>query len=89
MICIKPINGLSNENWDSTQIQVNKPKIFFLSRKTKKASHPLSRFNNNIVPQIPYQNHLGIFLDAWLAFEEHLKIITTKVNKRLYRTVGL
>ena len=51
------------------------------SRKTKKIIHPLLRFNNSIVLQTPYQKHLGIFLNAWLIFEEHLKVITTKVNK--------
>ena len=43
------------------------------------------RFNNSIVSQSPHQKHLGIFLDAQLTFEKHLKIITTKVNK----TIGL
>ena len=51
------------------------------SRKTKKIFHPLLRFNNSIVSQTPYQKHLGIFLDAQLTFEKHLKVITTKVNK--------
>ena len=55
------------------------------SRKTKKISHPSLRFNNSIVSQSPHQKHLGINLDARLTFEEHLKVITTKVNK----TVGL
>ena len=41
--------------------------------------------NNSIVSQTPNQKHLGIFLDARLSFEEHLKVITTKVNK----TMGL
>ena len=54
-------------------------------RKTKKISHPSLRFNNSIVSQTPYQKHLGTFLDARLTFEEHLKVITTKVNK----TIGL
>ena len=53
------------------------------SRKTKKILHPLLRFNNSIVLQTPYQKHLGIFLNAWLIFEEHLKVITTKVNKTI------
>ena len=55
------------------------------SRKTKKNYHPLLRFNNSIVPQSPYQKHLGIFLDAQPTSKEHLKVITTKVNK----TIGL
>ena len=55
------------------------------SRKTKKICHPSLRFNNSIVSQSPHQKHLGIFFDARLNFEEHLKAITTKVN----RTIGL
>ena len=53
------------------------------SRKTKKISRPSFRFNNSIVSQSPYAYCLGIFLDARSTFEEHLKIITTKVNKTL------
>ena len=55
------------------------------SRKTKKISRPSLRFNNSIVSQTLYQKQLGIFLGARLTFEEHLKVITTKVNK----TIGL
>ena len=55
------------------------------SRKTKKKFSSLLRFNNSIVSQSPHQKHLGIFFDAQLTFEKHLKIITTKVNK----TIGL
>ena len=47
--------------------------------------HPSLRFNNSIVLQTPYQKHLDIFFDAQLTFEEHLKVITTKVN----RLIGL
>ena len=43
------------------------------------------RFNNSIVSSSPYKKHLGIFLDAQLTFEEHLKVISTKTNK----TIGL
>ena len=55
------------------------------SRKPKKISHPSLNFNNSIVSQCPYQIHLGIFIDAQLTFEEHLKATTTKINK----TIGL
>ena len=55
------------------------------SGKANKISHPLLRFNNSVVSQTPYQKHLGIFLDVRLTFEEHLKEITTKVNK----TIGM
>ena len=59
-------------------------KIAF-SRKTKHIFHPSLRFNNNNVSQFLYQKHLSIFLDAQLTFEEHLTVITTKINK----TMGL
>ena len=55
------------------------------SRKTDKIFHPSLRFNNSIVSQSLSQKHLGIFLDARLTFEEHLKVTTTKV----YKTIGL
>ena len=55
------------------------------SRKTKKICHLSLRFNSSIVSQSPYQMQLGMFLDARFTFEEHLKVITTKVNK----TIGL
>ena len=53
------------------------------SRKTKRISHPLLRFNNSIVSKNLYQKHLGIFLDIRLTFEEYLKVITTRVNKTI------
>ena len=53
------------------------------SRKTKKIIHTLLRFNNSIVLQTPYQKHIGIFLNVWLIFEEHLKVINIKVNKTI------
>ena len=55
------------------------------SRKTEKNFHPSLRFNNSIVSQSLSQKHLGIFLDARVTFEEHLKVTTTKV----YKTIGL
>ena len=51
------------------------------TRKTKKMCQPSLRFHNRIVSQSKFQKHLGIFLNARLTFEEHLKVITTKVNK--------
>ena len=60
-------------------------KMSFNPDPRNKIYHPSLRFDNSIVSQSPYQEHLGIFLDARLTFEEHLKVITTKVNK----TIGL
>ena len=54
------------------------------SRKTKKEYHPPLAFNNNNVSETNSQKHLGV-LDNRLCFEDHLKMILSKVNK----TVGL
>ena len=53
------------------------------SRKTKKIYHPSLNFDNSIVSQSLYQKYPSIFLDAQLTFEEHLKVITTKINKAI------
>ena len=55
------------------------------SRKTKKLPHPPLVFNNTNVTQSIYQKHLGIILDSKLTFENHVNMVTTKINK----TIGL
>ena len=42
-------------------------------------------FDNAIVNESIYQNNLGIILDFKLTIENHLKMVTTKINK----TIGL
>ena len=42
-------------------------------------------FNNVNVTQSIYQKHLGNILDPKLTFENHLNMVTTKINK----TIGL
>ena len=42
-------------------------------------------FNNANVTQPIYQKHLGIILDSKLRFENHINMVTTKINK----TIGL
>ena len=54
-------------------------------RKTKKLPHPPLVFNNTNVTQSIYQKHLGIILDSKLTFENHINMVTTKINK----TIGL
>ena len=54
------------------------------SRNIQKSSQPSLIFNN-IVTQSLTQEHLGIFLDTKLDFQEHLKSTFSKVNK----TIGL
>ena len=55
------------------------------SRKLKKISHPPLFFSNIQVPQSSSHKHLGIILDEHLTFCEHLKMLTSKINK----TIGL
>ena len=42
-------------------------------------------FNDTNVTQSIYQKHLGLILDFKLAFENHVNMVTTKINK----TIGL
>ena len=58
--------------------------VLFLA-KIQKSSQPSLIFNNNIVTQSISQEHLGLFLDTHLDFQEHLNSIFSKV----YKTIGL
>ena len=40
-------------------------------------------FNNVKITQAIYQKHLGVLLDSKLTFENHLKMVTTKINKAI------
>ena len=55
------------------------------SLKVQTANHPPLFFNENVVPKINLQKHLGIFLDSKLNFSEHLKTVFQRIN----RTIGL
>ena len=55
--------------------------IFF--RKTKKLPHPPLVFNNTNVTQSIYQKHLGIILDSKFTSENHINMVTTKINKTI------
>ena len=55
------------------------------SRKTKKLPQTSLVFNNAKVTQSIYQKHLDIILDSKITFENHIKMLTTKINE----TIGL
>ena len=57
-------------------------KVIF-SHKTKKLPHPLLVFHNANVTQSIYQKLLGIILDSKLTFENHIKMVTTKISKTI------
>ena len=76
MICIKSINGLSNGKRALIQTQAIRHNKLFLEEKLKK----FIIFCNVLIIALS-RNPLDIFLDAQLIFEEHLKVITTNVNK--------
>ena len=46
-------------------------------------NHPPLFFNENVIPKITLQKHLGMFLDSKLNFSEHLKTIFQKTNKTI------
>ena len=51
------------------------------SRKAKEIYHPPLVFNNTSVSQSSSQKHLGVILDSKLIFNEHLKMVSLKINK--------
>ena len=55
------------------------------SRKIKKLPHLPLVFNNTNVTQSIYEKNLGVILDPKLTFENHINMVTTKINK----TIGL
>ena len=58
------------------------------SRKTKELPLPPLVLNNANVSQSIYQKHLGIILDSKLTFENHLNMLTTKINKAINSSVN-
>ena len=82
---IKLIDGLSNGKWAFTGPKQTRPKNILVEKLRRfLILHYLLIAVISRKPT-PYQNHLGISLAAQLMFEEHLKVITTKLNK----TMGL
>ena len=55
----------------------------FIKCKNRKYDTKIQLYLLLIKPPCSYQKHLGIFRDIQLTFEEHLKVITTKVNKTI------
>ena len=52
-------------------------------RKVNKEYHPTLFFNNNNVSEANSQKQLGVVLNNSLSFKEHLKMISSKVNKTI------
>ena len=50
-------------------------------KKKKKTSRPPLIFFNSSVKQVPFQKHLGFYLDGKLDFRKHLQNVFKKVNK--------
>ena len=51
------------------------------SQKTSSKPYPSSNFNDNPVHQVQLQEHLGLFLDPKLSFDEHIQCILIKARK--------
>ena len=43
-----------------------------ISRKTSSKPYPSLNFNDNLIHQVQLQEHLGLFLDPKLSFDEHI-----------------
>ena len=76
-----PFQWKMNFNPDPTK---QAQEVIFI-RKTKKLPHPPLVFNDTNVTQSIYQKHLSIILDSKFTFENHINMVTTKINK----TTGL
>ena len=53
------------------------------TRKVKTVVRPPISFNNKPVQQVSSQKHLGVILDTSLTFDEHIRVITSKVSKSI------
>ena len=53
------------------------------SRKLKTVPHPSITFNNQPINLYTAQKHLVLVLDSKLTFNEHMKHISSKVNKSI------
>ena len=57
--------------------------------KSKEISHPPEFFNNIQIPQSSSQKHRGTILEEQLTFCEHLKMLTSKINKTIWHLLKL
>ena len=88
-----PANNLNKEfrkNKWATQWKMNfdpdttkQAQEVIFSRKLKKKFHPPLLFNNISVTRTSSQKHFGIILDSQFKFDDHLKIVSGKINKTI------
>ena len=62
--------------------------VVIFSQKSKRINHSQLLFNNNQGSQSSSQKHLDIIIDEQLTFCEHLKILTSKINKTIELIIG-
>ena len=75
------LDRINNTSFNADPNKQAREAIIF--RKLKKSTHAPFGFSNNTVVQPAIQQHLGIFLDAKLGFQEHLKNKFHNVNKAI------
>ena len=75
------LDRINNTSFNADPNKQAREAIIF--RKLKKSTHPPFGFSNNTVVQPAIQQHLGIFLDAKLGFQEHLKNKFHNINKAI------
>ena len=56
---------------------------FIFSRKTSKVSNPTTTINTEPVAHIPYQKHLGLYLDENLNVSYHINVKIPNANKEI------
>ena len=61
---------------------------FIFSRKTSKISNPTTTTNTEPVAHIPYQKHLGLYLDENLNVSYHINVKIINANKELESLKG-
>ncbi len=62
---------------------VKSKEVVFRSRMRRTRDHPLLNLGNEMIERVDSHKHLGIILDQFLSFEDHITSIIKKVNSML------
>ena len=75
-------NWQFNGKWIVNANPGKKARELLFSRKVSSKSYASFHFNDNFVHQVQLQNHLGLFFDSKLSFDEYIQWIKNKTFKR-------
>ena len=65
------------------KFNAQKSEALFISRKVNKLVHPPLTMNHEIINEVSYHKHLGIFLSSDGTWHEHINYITSKAWARI------